>query len=268
MTVESGQPPQFKTSFVAFLDVLGWREVMRSAEKDDAIRERALRAVADVAAVTRQRLDAPLETGATVGETLEARFSQFSDCMVLSGRNSLLGFLIEVSAICRGYLFHGFLVRGGIAFGGMYHDGSVAAGPALTDAYNLESTCALYPRVVLQPSWLAYEDPWGPLLEAKSGAMNEWADLRLIRSAPDGYVFVDYLQPLRGPMRSDTPDWDGPDMFLGPARQVIVQGLNKTRGLPAVFEKYRWMAEYFNDVLGENSDATMSPINWKHVHSE
>ncbi len=42
----------------------------------------------------------------------------------------------------------GVLVGGGVSFGPLYHDASVVFGPALVEAYHLESDCAKFPRVI------------------------------------------------------------------------------------------------------------------------
>ena len=46
-------------------------------------------------------------------------------------------------------LTEGLLIRGAVAKGPLYHKQSVMFGPALLDAYGLETNVAMYPRIVL-----------------------------------------------------------------------------------------------------------------------
>ena len=65
--------------------------------------------------------------------------------------DSLLSPLIElVQDIARWSLLSGFLIRGGITIGKLYHNATqgVVFGEALVEAYNLESKDAIYPRVI------------------------------------------------------------------------------------------------------------------------
>ena len=41
------------------------------------------------------------------------------------------------------------IVRGGIARGGLIHDKEMVVGPAMVDAYLLESKKAVYPRIII-----------------------------------------------------------------------------------------------------------------------
>jgi hypothetical protein len=50
------------------------------------------------------------------------------------------------------FLARGVLTRGGIAIGELHHRNSILFGPAMNDAYKLESQVANYPRIVLEKS--------------------------------------------------------------------------------------------------------------------
>lgn len=241
----------FETRFVAFLDVLGWREHVTAAQNDAVLRSALVGAVTDVCRVTRDRLDEDLSSGETTREALAARYSQFSDCIVLSARpdakDSLFGFLLEVMAVVRGYLFHGFLVRGGIAVGNMYHDEEVAMGPALTEAYDLEHQFAIHPRVILSPTWKKFDVAGSSLIDDTPDDDGYFRKFHILERAADGYEFLHYLHPLVAPLWNECVQ--GPAMHLKPARPVVLRGLEAHRHRPRVLEKYVWLAEYFNNTV-------------------
>jgi hypothetical protein len=57
-----------------------------------------------------------------------------------------------VATVATASLRLGFLIRGGMSYGKLYHSGGVVFGPALIDAVSLESKSAVYPRIVLSKS--------------------------------------------------------------------------------------------------------------------
>lgn len=84
--------------------------------------------------------DSPLET------------SQFSDSLILSAPNNNHGVihLIHFTSLLVSELFlHGIWCRGAITSGKMLHEGSVAFGPALIDAIEMEARLAFYPRILV-----------------------------------------------------------------------------------------------------------------------
>ncbi|PDZ55088.1 hypothetical protein CON15_23105 [Bacillus cereus] len=50
----------------------------------------------------------------------------------------------------------GILMRGGLAVGLLCHNDNIVYGPAMVEAYELESKLAIYPRVVVKENDLKY----------------------------------------------------------------------------------------------------------------
>jgi hypothetical protein len=84
-----------------------------------------------------------------------------------------------VSVIAIAALKMGFLIRGGVAKGKLYHANGVVFGEAMVRAYQLESRVAVYPRVVVADELIIGKP------EAKFGP---W-----IRRDFDGLLCVDYF---------------------------------------------------------------------------
>src|ERR1700756_3728702 len=77
----------------------------------------------------------------------------------------------------------GFLIRGGIALGGLYHSSDIVFGEALIDAYRLESKVAVYPRILISPTVLR-----------RPGFC--YVDSRLFREDQDGHCCFEYIFPM------------------------------------------------------------------------
>ncbi len=93
----------------------------------------------------------------------------------------------------------GFLLRGGVARGNLFHEGSLVFGPGFIDAYELEGKTASTPRVMLSKE-LSTE--WGGV--ETSGA-EPWIP------SPDGYLFFNFLPPFMGNPVSLMVHYGSPD---------------------------------------------------------
>lgn len=195
------------------------------------------------------------------------QFAQFSDCIVVStaaGGSGMFSLLFEVLGINRQLLINSrLLVRGAITEGLMYHEGSVAFGPALTAAYDLERESSIYPRIIIDP---ALEIPFLSSQLIYGGGQQPVGHSRTIRRSPDGFCFLDFLAPW-GPSITGIkgiPDFNDPIFAstLNHVRPIIVAGLNDHKYKTSIWEKYRWLAEYFNEIAAEYPDANGEPIRW------
>lgn len=122
----------------------------------------------------------------------------------------------------------GFFVRGGLSLGSLHVSDHVLFGPALVEAYDLESRAAVHPRIVL--SRAAAETQRG----TAGGSM-------LMRD-DDGQTFIDYLGAV-------VEEPDDPIPLLRSHRDTVVDRLHGSRRHKRRWEKYRWLGEYHNAVV-------------------
>lgn len=117
---------------VLFLDVLGFSRL---------IREGRMNLIEDSLSVTFGKYQSGFNVTA------------FSDNIVVSVKlqqgNDLLNLLHFSCYLTWKLMTKGVLSRGGIAIGELHHKGSIIYGPALLEAYQLESQVAIYPRIVV-----------------------------------------------------------------------------------------------------------------------
>jgi hypothetical protein len=169
--------PGYEEQFTAFIDFLGFSEVSKQA--DDTTRLKVLELLLSLSAL-RSEFDVQSEPNQGGGSRHQIRpaVSTFSDHIVVSypleriardlGRPSddvvvtfvvLNGFGRLLRSIAAAALRLGFLIRGGATIGKLYHSQGVVFGEAMTEAFELESRVAIYPRVVLSPR-VAGRQPW------------------------------------------------------------------------------------------------------------
>ncbi|NWJ27659.1 hypothetical protein [Rhizobium sp. RM] len=144
-------PAEYDERVLTFIDILVWRSIVERSLTYPSLRKRIPNAVHSLGTLTEKYC-----TEETEEHPPEDEFAQFSDSIIISipRRHDLdVGRMIKlVTEFQSSVLFSGFLIRGGITAGPMFHQGRVAFGPALNRAYELDSKIANFPRVVIDPS--------------------------------------------------------------------------------------------------------------------
>lgn len=232
---------QYKNRVVAFLDILGWKQAILSIGNEGKNVVKMLgQTLAQLQGVTRHfnSLKKLLpEDQKWPGDPV---MTQFSDCLILSveydsyGRQTLQNVL---SILTSNLIQFGFLLRGGVTRGDLFHDGGLVFGPALIGAYELESKIASTPRVILSKE-----------LSAEWGGREITGGFPWIPSG-DGHLFFNFLPPFMGnPFFNDPKLWQN---RLGPIRELILRKAADPTCPEDVFSKYVWLASYFDKVCDE-----------------
>lgn len=245
--------PRLAQCAVLFLDLLGVRAMNRGPRREV---ERHLR---------------DLEAAVTGGYRDYLRPESiwpaafFSDTLVLaapaarfgSDASAVEGLVLQAGRLQASLLRRGFFARGGLSVGLFHIRDGLIFGPALADAYELESQRAVHPRVVLSDEAIRCLRQTGP---RRIGWVPTTHDVLL--EDDDGSTFVNYLD-----LVSDDPD--EPGVLLQTHRDHIADRLARHRDDKRVWEKYRWAAEYHNDFvrrqLGEASELEVgaAAMTWR-----
>lgn len=211
-------PLELKQHYVAFLDVLGFKDMVESDIKDNdhAFLSKLFRCHQGAAAIFQ---DDP-----------NCSITQFSDSIVVAKPyedSAFDGFISSVAQYQRLLLDEGLICRGGIAVNKHFSNGTFTFSAGLIDAYMVESKSARYPRVVVSKEVLQLVFPG----EAKLSS--------LLIQEDDGQFFVDYI----GITKRIRPK------KLGVAIKDIVSGLLLSSN-SSVREKGLWLAAYADSVTG------------------
>ncbi len=137
----------------------------------------------------------------------------------------------------------GIFIRGGVSMGLAYHDEYNAFGPAMNEAYRLESEEAKFPRIILTNQTLHNG------IKASKNLQNPYDKsllMSLIRQdKSDGFYYLDYLRQFQ---ELNYPEYDY-YIWLSTIRDYLVRNLNAYHSDGRIYHKYRWMLEYWNDTL-------------------
>jgi hypothetical protein len=134
-----GEVASYANRFVAFLDVLGFREALSTlaAESPNEL--------------FHVMVDSHWFQAASSARTCE--FQLFSDSIIVSTKDDHPSSFISLANLINGlrnsFLERGLLVRGAVAFGQHFNKHGICISPALVEAYELENRSAIYPRFVV-----------------------------------------------------------------------------------------------------------------------
>lgn len=138
--------------------------------------------------------------------------------------------VIAYSAIIQYYFWmNKLLVRGAISFGTFFSDELMVWGQGLVNSYGLESSIAIYPRIIIDPKYgNDMYDIFGKML------------LMLVSEDFDGLLFVDPLKRKYIEHRSIVEDL---------LQDNILRLNNMEIFDPKKYQKYMWMQKYLEENL-------------------
>lgn len=226
---------------VAFIDILGFRDLVRRGRESEILstmnsipKKISFFAEGDLA-------------------DLDFKVSSFSDSVVASARfiakNHVPAVVVALYAgeLSLALMQKGILTRGAIAVGMLHHQDPNIFGPALIDAYELESNVAQYPRIIV-PQKIA-----SGICQTLFGNFGwDW----FVKNHPfrvdfDGLNHLDVLGPFFTSVRPPSlkPKVNGGDInSLGRVTTSMVMKLcRKKQRDYRVTVKYEWLQSYLLD---------------------
>lgn len=223
MSGNSPAVPSYEERYVAFIDILGFRNVIARTTKEPRVVEDVRAAMNGISARAIKSRSAGMQA------------TSFSDNIVLSvpvSSDALTTLFETIDAFSTDLLTKNMLFRGAVVRGQLIHDENVVFGPALVHAYQLETNTAFHPRIMLHE--IVYND-CEQYAHDGSSACRTFV-------AIDAYD-VAYISPFAG--IADAPE---PEAVASLVRLlgIITAGLAGSAGQPAISEKYKWLARRFD----------------------
>jgi hypothetical protein len=251
---------KYENRLIAFIDILGFKEIVRSSKEDDSKIE-FLYSVLDYLkswetseSWNSQLVEIEEDAQKKGVENFDIRdktnSTSFSDSIVVSVKvdnnvNEVASTLIANLACIGATLFEkGILFRGGLTIGNLIHnENGTVFGQGLIDAYQLESNNAKFPRIVLSDKLLKQLNyP----LETKRNRYPYHQYLKRFNDGCVGFHQMIYFQVIE---HSPEMTKDKLEISLEEIRKVIVNGLDMSFENPSVFEKFKWLKEQYNKLI-------------------
>lgn len=219
----------YEDRIVCFLDILGFKGYVEASQIEGRDNEEKIEEIASMLSSIRESL-APLKR--------QHEVTQFSDSVVISflveTDSGVFDVLHELLLLQITLAQQGYLCRGGVARGKLIHTSQMLFGPAIIEAYALESEVAVYPRVILSLDIVnagvaAHEIRHAPAHEQER-------ILSLLKKDVDGMYYIDYIEH---------PGLGNPELgcpyYLSCLRCILAKGLNASRIQTKI--KYKWLRE-------------------------
>ena len=183
---------QYEDRLVAFIDILGFKELVGDTATD-------VKKLRHLTAALKDLYDR-IWLWEADGSYSSFAFTQFSDSIVISSlagtadsfemlQQLLLGLMELVDS-------YDILVRGGITRGLLIHDRVMVVGPAMVEAYNLESKVAKYPRIIIAKELKEQiEADLEESIRSQTNLPEVPGFSRLFKTDDDGWCYLDYVEP-------------------------------------------------------------------------
>lgn len=229
--------PVHRTSYCAFLDVLGFSDRITDSFKE----KKGNQLLQEFHAILAKRIKS---LQSDTDDSL-LYFKSFTDNIILAhprfsdDLESEFGFILwALSEYQFDMAQHGFFIRGGLSIGDLFVDDNSVYGPALLEAYGLESKAAVNPTVVLSDDVMDLVLHHCNFYKGEAPPQN-----REVLVNADGRFFINYLSECFVDTGvSEEINW----ATLRTHKKQVEKALNKYRHLPAIFAKFSWLAAYHN----------------------
>lgn len=250
----------YETCFVAFLDILGFGKLVKVSEE---LKEGVAK-IKDCLSVCSAYPEAGGKgvTNSSGSRNIAFRSLHFSDSVTIYCRenpNDLAQLFFIIRYLQDQLWEQGICLRGAITIGEMYWppaNEKLIFGPALIEAYNLERTIAVYPRIIISNLLEQYIQRKQPVSDSYIATQNNLNNA--INRDFDGVAFLDLLNPdvtrksgewLDNSDNSFSIRWrDNMENNLGRVQDNILNLVNTNlddRNLSQkVKSKYHWLKNY------------------------
>ncbi|OBX17566.1 MULTISPECIES: hypothetical protein [Bizionia] len=251
---------KYENRLIAFIDILGFKEIVRSSEKDSSKIE-FLYSVLDylksweipenwnlqLVEIEEDAQKRGVENFDIRGKT---NTTAFSDSIVVSVKvennvNEMTSTLIVNLAYIGAILFEkGILFRGGITIGNLIHnEKGTVFGQGLIEAYQLETNSAKFPRIILSNKLI---QKLNYPLETKRNRYPYHQYLERYEDGCVGFHQMIYFQVIESWTEMTNEKLKE---SLNIIRKVIIKGLDTSFENPRVYEKYIWLKTQYNNLI-------------------
>lgn len=274
----------YENRFVAFLDILGFKELIYKIESEgekssDFQRVRSvLNFLHEESIESNGQHDLPVyeqKEGYMLEKELgDPRISYISDCVIISTESSFDGFKSlcnKITKFSTDIAYDGIFLRGSITHGKVYHHGPMLFGSAYQKAYQLESEHAKHPRIII-------DDIVFDVLRGDQGKfpLNEHAitkvdnDFSYLSNFPLNYhpmytySWLDFLLRVKSRILYHLNTFDPRVSGFGKElknldkfccwKEFYGWDINFDGGSDRILEKYQWLKDEFNSTIERYSE--------------
>lgn len=246
---------KYEDRIVVFVDILGFKDIITTttsknskyAQSQIDLIIKAFDIISDVWGADETYEKHPdLKAAYEENKVKSKKITTFSDSIVISflqnEPSEIFYTLLELQWLIMKLVNQGILCRGALSYGKMIHNDKFLFGPALVDAYLIETKAALYPRIIVSQELIKMAGKYPS--RNHDSEMEIKHVLELLKEDTDGMFYIDYF--LAAQSELDDPENDFPQ-YINNLSDVIRKGVRSIR--PDVKIKYMWMRDKINKII-------------------
>ena len=237
----------YENRVTVFLDILGFKNIInKTLDKDNNDIEEEIDNIKEAIELIRFYFDDNDFSKSKV-------VTNFSDCIVISFKPEELSEIYytisDIQDLFMCLIFSNIICRGAITFGKLIHTENMVFGPALVEAYSLESKAAIYPRVLIESQIID--------IAKKNHAFHHsgFTELEyvneMISKDSDDYLFVDYFSKSISHITEINGFNFSQSDYIEKLKDIIELGLNASLKNKEIHIKYSWMRNKFNKMINK-----------------
>ena len=225
---------EYKFHFVAFIDILGYSDIIINSTEKSAIKE-----ISRFSTLFEEAKSIISKQYSWEKDKFSIKF--FSDCFCISILADILNadaFFQLIARIQKEFVRDRMLVRGAVTIGNHFENNSIIFSEALIEAYQIESKQAIFPRITISKKIKDF------IFENGTEEDIIWfKDIYCWKDNQDNQLFIDYLNFMPYNKKSE-PNHNGKDLL--DHKRFIESNLDKYAGNKNIYEKFQWLANYHN----------------------
>jgi len=232
---------QLKKYFIAYFDILGYIDYVNSSSDNELYLAKTLRKTIDF-------INFRDEQAKQLDNEYKYKFRCFSDNFILCSEKYDQSLIEDIAWLQFNLALDNIFVRGSFSYGELHIDRDFIFGKGIINAYKIESSVAIFPRVVIDNTYTiktCFPDD-DIASEAKLTTLKYFG---FIKTDFDGIHFIDYLDVAK--LKSDIGHWKFEDGFraeLENHKKNIVNNIaeHSKQNKSAILQKYMWLKNYHN----------------------
>lgn len=230
---------KYESRVVLFLDILGFKQIIDKTSNKGIDQTQQIDFLYNTLIGMRKLFEKGKRYSASTQVT------QFSDSVVVSfveKEEAQVFYTLErVQKLITGLILEGLICRGGISYGKLIHTDQVIFGPALIQAYEMESNAAFFPRVVLDKAIIDMGKKYGfkPSEDDQDDPL-----MNMVKLDTDDMFYINYFLNKKNNLGLREEELV---IYLLKLKNIIQHGLKFKN--PSMRAKYGWMKNKFNRML-------------------
>ena len=248
----------YKKKIVAFIDVLGFKEKtdISNPGKKNKVHINLLN--------IKNFIDDLNNFYNDIEPHYKIKSYRFSDSCMFSAPPEALENLLDI--LHRMQLFfasNDFFLRGAVTYGYIYDDSDFFYGKALNTAYKLESSVAVYPRIIFDKKVFKSIDDIAnfksPNVENNPKVFQELRRIHL-KNDFDGNICIDlFRHSPYNPQFHNIFGWYDHEKMLESIYDNIIENIKKYKNQPNLLIKYIWLLENYKNYMYEQYKKEIEP---------